>query len=101
MRGAILGPDAAIVQPYDGATDHKTEADAAVGTFGSAALELLEQYFRIAARQARTIVLDADFDLSRQRPGADSDLAARRCVLAGVIEQILQHLLDQAAVHVQ
>src|SRR5579863_10386531 len=101
MRGAILRPDAAVVQPDDGAADRQAKTDAAIGALGRAALELLEQNLRVTARKARTVVLDADFDLPRQRPRTDADLAAGRRVFAGVVEQILQHLLYQAAIHLQ
>src|SRR5581483_10155013 len=98
-----LDPDAATLTVHEVADHGETEA--APGHAGARlaleANERLEDHVLLATRDAGPLVVYPDphaVGRARRHSGADEDVLSRRAVLEGVVEQVVQHLTERAAV---
>jgi len=64
-------------------------------------VELVENPFEIAGRNARSFIDDFDRHDVAIAPGAHVDTGAKRGLIGGIIEQVEQHLLEQHGIDPQ
>src|SRR6266849_5409492 len=93
-------PDAAAVHFDDVLGDGEAEAGAAefAGARGVDAVEALEDARLVGGGDADAGIGDGEDDFGVAGFGADGDFAAREGVLRGVVEQVLQHFGEAAAI---
>ena len=85
------------------AQDQKRQAktDAGRCALRLPSLELFEDQFLTAVRQAGSVVVDGDHHVAAVRICADLDSATGGCVLGGVFEEVDEHPLDQHRIESQ
>src|SRR6266851_2867011 len=93
-------PDAAAMHFDDVLGDGKAQASAAelAGARGVDAIEALKDARLIGSGNADAGIGDGEDDFGVARFRADHDLTARERVLRGIVEQILQHFREAAAI---
>src|SRR5437588_777553 len=103
--GAVLpatGLDPPALRLDKAAADRQPETGAgAPAILRLDAIELVEDAFEIARRDARPLIDDLDPGNIAVAPGPQVDAAAGRRIFGGVVEQIEQHLLDEDRVEPQ
>ncbi len=95
----IVGrPDLASMRVDDRPADRESESDAGSRRFARAARELLEDQLFLTARYSRAVVAHGNSQIIARNLGRDAHRGPVRRVLAGVLEQVVQHALDQRRV---
>ncbi len=100
--GAVAGGDRAVHRLDEATADRKAKAGAGTPAIGGTnAIELVEDVLQIDGRNARAFVHHLHADTAIVAPGPDRHQRSGRCVFAGVVEQIEQHLLEQYRIDVE
>src|SRR5436190_21648348 len=96
VGGRAVRPDPATMREHDAATDRETQTSTAdpAGASALAAMEPFEEARQLVRRDAQSLVDDAHHDLTVDDGRPDVDVSAVGRVLDGVVEEVVEDLLD-------